>query len=108
MGSITTKEEMEAEIERQHGVTSSFMSGRRKRLQEIDASTKVGHLLIELRNVGFVELQGKDIGDIYSKLDGWLGRTWGARRLLQDIRPYAQGEVRLFLTRFPDGLFHTR
>ena len=48
----------------------------------LDLRTKVPHLLIELRNLGFVEVQGKDTGGIYSRLDDWLRREWRAKLVL--------------------------
>lgn len=41
-------------------------------LQELDQTTRVPHLLIEIRSVGFVEIQGKDTGGIYKRLEAQL------------------------------------
>ena len=34
------------------------------------------HLLIEIRSLGFVEIQGKDTGGVYGKLDQWFKEHW--------------------------------
>ena len=44
--------------------------------KELDQSTQIPHLLIEIRSLGFVELQGKDTGGIYGRLDHWLKEHW--------------------------------
>ena len=37
--------------------------------QDLDQTTRVPHLLIEIRSLGFVEIQGKDTGGIYKRLE---------------------------------------
>ena len=34
------------------------------------------HLLIEIRSLGFVEVQGRDTGGIYERLSDWLVKNW--------------------------------
>lgn len=55
-------------------------------LSELDAQTRVPHLLVEVRSLGFVELQGKNTGGIYEKLGAWLRNTWGAEVLDKDLQ----------------------
>jgi len=55
------------------------------KLKELDASTKIPFILIELRGisngVGFIEICGKDEYGVYRALDEWLLGTWGAKKL---------------------------
>lgn len=50
-------------------------------LAELDQTTRVPHLLIEIRSLGFVEVQGKDTGGIYKRLEAGSSRRqliiWG-------------------------------
>ena len=45
-------------------------------MQDLDQITRVPHLLIEIRSLGFVEIQGKDTGGVYGKLDHWFKEHW--------------------------------
>jgi len=45
-------------------------------VQDLDQITRVPHLLIEIRSLGFVEIQGKDTGGVYGKLDHWFKEHW--------------------------------
>lgn len=61
------------------------MHERLRRLQELDATTKVPFILVELRGLrdghGFVEVCGKDEYGVYAALDEWLLATWGCEKL---------------------------
>jgi hypothetical protein len=35
------------------------------------------HVLLELRDAGYIEVNGQNVGDIYEKLEGYLRKTWG-------------------------------
>jgi len=37
------------------------------------------HMLVELREAGYVEVNGKDVDCIYSKLEQWLKTAWGCK-----------------------------
>jgi len=58
---------------------------RLRKLQELDACTKVPFILVELRGLcdgkGFIEICGKDEYGVYAALDEWLVNTWGCVRL---------------------------
>ena len=43
-------------------------------LAELDQTTRVPHLLLEIRSLGFVEVQGKDTGGIYKRLEARVSR----------------------------------
>ena len=45
-------------------------------MEDLDQNTRVPHLLIEIRSLGFVEIQGKNTGGIYERLDQWLKEHW--------------------------------
>eukprot|EP00440_Ansanella_granifera_P069279 gb/GFBE01075162.1/.p1 GENE.gb/GFBE01075162.1/~~gb/GFBE01075162.1/.p1 ORF type:complete len:921 (+),score=206.60 gb/GFBE01075162.1/:1-2763(+) len=47
-------------------------------VRQMDQRTKVPHLLIELRSLGYIEICGKDIGGIYSKLDNFFKTNFRA------------------------------
>ena len=48
----------------------------KKAMEDLDQNTRVPHLLIEIRSLGFVEIQGKNTGGIYERLDQWLKEHW--------------------------------
>lgn len=54
-------------------------------MQELDQTTRVPHLLIEIRSLGFVEVQGKDTGGIYERLGKWLVENWKVEEKTLDI-----------------------
>lgn len=55
--------------------------------------TVVPHLLVELRNQGFVEIHGKDTGGIYQRLDEWLCTQWRCKKRTKCLREFvADGE----------------
>lgn len=58
---------------------------RLRKLQELDATTKVPFILVELRGLGdgqgFIEICGKDEYGVYAALDEWLVATWGCMKL---------------------------
>ena len=66
--------------------------------QDLDQTTRVPHLLIEIRSLGFVEIQGKDTGGIYKRLEAleffesavhccqeWLKKHWKMVEKKQDV-----------------------
>lgn len=85
MGCGPSREELEHHIQTQAKQNEQDWQHEKTALAVLDAKTRVGHLLLELRNLGFVELQGKDIGGIYERLDEWLKRNWRAKRTTVDI-----------------------
>lgn len=68
------KNQVEAERELERSQHASPM----EILKQFDQRTKVPHLLIELRNVGYIEMCGKNIGGIYDKLDSFFKTYFGA------------------------------
>mmetsp|Transcript_293 Transcript_293/g.877 ORF Transcript_293/g.877 Transcript_293/m.877 type:complete len:873 (-) Transcript_293:185-2803(-) len=58
---------------------------RLRKLQELDAATKVPFVLVELTGEGDgqgeIEICGKDEYGIYEALDGWLKSEWGCTEL---------------------------
>ncbi|CAJ1445964.1 unnamed protein product, partial [Effrenium voratum] len=61
--------------------------------KECDQLTRVPHLLIEIRSLGYVEIQGKDTGGIYQKLDAWLTKHWRAKETTQTIIAQCEEEA---------------
>eukprot|EP00928_Gymnodinium_smaydae_P089147 TRINITY_DN73148_c0_g1_i1.p1 TRINITY_DN73148_c0_g1~~TRINITY_DN73148_c0_g1_i1.p1 ORF type:complete len:927 (-),score=122.21 TRINITY_DN73148_c0_g1_i1:98-2878(-) len=85
MGCGKSKEQIASELadeERRH-VTAH--EAEKEALRDLDQRTRVPHLLVELRNLGFVEIQGKDTGGIYGRLDAWFKETWGLKTMTNDI-----------------------
>lgn len=41
------------------------------------------HLLVELREEGFVEVNGENVGGIHKALSSWLANSWGCKELPQ-------------------------
>mmetsp|Transcript_75871 Transcript_75871/g.180267 ORF Transcript_75871/g.180267 Transcript_75871/m.180267 type:complete len:1130 (+) Transcript_75871:72-3461(+) len=54
--------------------------------QILDQRTKVPHLLIELRSLGYVEICGKDTGGIYARLSEWLEKNWGCKPVTHESK----------------------
>ena len=54
-------------------------------VQDLDQITRVPHLLIEIRSLGFVEIQGKDTGGVYGKLDHWFKEHWHLEDKTRDM-----------------------
>merc|ERR1719424_1469947 len=42
------------------------------------------HIMIELRSVGYIEINGPDTNGVHAVLDGWLRQHWGAERVQAD------------------------
>ena len=76
MGVNNSKEEIEAKVQQHNGKLIQEYKRRRDVLQKLDQQTRVPHLLIEIRSLGFVEVQGKDTGGIYERLSDWLVKNW--------------------------------
>ena len=45
----------------------------------------IGNHKLVTRSLGFVEIQGKDTGGIYHKLEEWLIKNWGAKKKDRDL-----------------------
>jgi len=58
---------------------------RLRKLRELDKSTKIPFILVELRGEGngqgFIEVCGKDEYGVYTHLDEWLTREWSCKKL---------------------------
>jgi hypothetical protein len=69
-------------ISRDHEAT---VLERMRRLCELDKTTKVPFIIVELRGIGnhdgYVAICGKDEYGVYSALDKWLTKTWRCRKL---------------------------
>lgn len=39
------------------------------------------HLLVELKEAGYVQVSGKDVDGIYGQLEKWLGQSWACKNL---------------------------
>ena len=85
MGCGPSREEIVAELEAEDERMRRAYEQRQAALAALDKKTLVPHLLVELRSLGFVEIQGKDTGGVYGKLDAWLRTNWGAAPVTHDI-----------------------
>lgn len=58
---------------------------RLRKLQELDDTTKIPFILVELRGHGhkdgYVEICGKDEYGVYDALDQWLVKSWSCKKL---------------------------
>lgn len=77
MGNNMPLEQIQQQIDAEEQYTKTRFESQMAILRTLDDKTKVPHLLIELRNLGFVEICGKDTGAIYQRLDGWLRNNLG-------------------------------
>eukprot|EP00438_Fugacium_kawagutii_P001714 Skav202856 [mRNA] locus=scaffold2311:209334:211474:+ [translate_table: standard] len=98
MGSMQSKEDVEArlaaaeeDIKQEFELSKQALQDCARELQRIDLDqiTRVPHLLIEIRSLGFVELQGKDTGGIYQRLDQWFKENWKLEDKFLDIQEHA-------------------
>lgn len=60
---------MDANMRQQHEAQTAIIA-------QLDQRTKVPHLLIELRSLGYIEVCGKNIGGIYERLGTWLQQNF--------------------------------
>ena len=86
MGSGTSLEEVQWQHRASEEKKQQEYESLLKSLEAADTGTKVPHLLIELRSLGFVEVQGKDTGGDLRQV-GSLAQenVGGAMRLKQDV-----------------------
>jgi hypothetical protein len=62
-------------------------------LAQHDQRTKLPHLLVELRNLGFIEVCGKDTGGIFERLRGFFqSPPWNGQAVSQCLKPVAAME----------------
>lgn len=76
MGSCQSKEEVEGRLTAAEEDIKQEFELSKQALKDLDQITRVPHLLIEIRSLGFVEIQGKDTGGVYGKLDHWFKEHW--------------------------------
>lgn len=64
---------------------NSIIHKRLQKLCELDATTKIPFIMVELRGNedqdGFIEICGKDEYGVYRALDRWLTSTWSCKKL---------------------------
>lgn len=58
------------------GFREAYSAMDREMIQSNDQRTSMPHLQIQLRNLGFVEVCGKDVSGIYERLTQWLRENW--------------------------------
>lgn len=61
------EEELQASLRAVDARRQAQWQADQELFKALDARTKVPHLLIELRSLGFVEVCGKDAGGIYAR-----------------------------------------
>ncbi|CAE7208797.1 tank-1 [Symbiodinium sp. CCMP2592] len=84
MGGEPSKE-VEGRLARQEEKLKQDFELSKEALRELDQLTRVPHLLLEIRSMGFVEIQGKDTGGIYQRLDQWLKEHWKMQDKQEDL-----------------------
>ncbi|CAE7459342.1 pme-5, partial [Symbiodinium natans] len=94
--SCPTKEEVEAAVAENEETKKQAYETRMEKLKLLDQQTRVPHLLIELRSLGFVEIQGKNTGGIYDKLSNWLKKNWRATDKVMGLVRKASDEQSCF------------
>eukprot|EP00933_Yihiella_yeosuensis_P033814 TRINITY_DN27448_c0_g1_i1.p1 TRINITY_DN27448_c0_g1~~TRINITY_DN27448_c0_g1_i1.p1 ORF type:complete len:984 (-),score=175.77 TRINITY_DN27448_c0_g1_i1:70-3021(-) len=82
--------ELQQQIADRRALERQTVEAQKEILAKLDTRTKIPHLLIELRSVGFIEICGKDIGGIYGKLDRWFKETFRCQDCTQCLVPTAQ------------------
>eukprot|EP00927_Polykrikos_kofoidii_P066406 TRINITY_DN62006_c0_g1_i1.p1 TRINITY_DN62006_c0_g1~~TRINITY_DN62006_c0_g1_i1.p1 ORF type:complete len:1025 (-),score=129.32 TRINITY_DN62006_c0_g1_i1:206-3280(-) len=65
----------------------------KKLMAALDARTEIPHLLVELRSLGYIEICGKDMGGIYSRLEIWMAETWGCQYAQTELKTVADKQV---------------
>lgn len=89
MGAGGSKDELQARLDEQRQQEKARYESQMAIIGQFDQRTKVPHLLIELRNVGFVEICGKDLGGIYQKLDTFFRTQWKATEATHSMQSIA-------------------
>lgn len=89
MGGEASREERAQQLEQMNQQMKQQFEAQREVLKLSDQRTKVPHLLIELRNLGYIEVCGKDIGGIYERLGNWLKQTFRCQPVQLCLRPEA-------------------
>eukprot|EP00929_Paragymnodinium_shiwhaense_P037862 TRINITY_DN2008_c0_g1_i2.p1 TRINITY_DN2008_c0_g1~~TRINITY_DN2008_c0_g1_i2.p1 ORF type:complete len:961 (+),score=141.05 TRINITY_DN2008_c0_g1_i2:71-2953(+) len=78
MGCEQSKADLELQIAQENEKRKQQYAEQMQILQQLDGQTRVPHLLIELRSVGYIEVCGKNIGGIYDRLDEFFRRVFRA------------------------------
>ncbi|OLP89094.1 Poly(ADP-ribose) polymerase pme-5 [Symbiodinium microadriaticum] len=84
MGGEPSKDVQERVARQEEKLKQDFELSK-EALRELDQQTRVPHLLLEIRSMGFVEIQGKDTGGIYQRLDQWLKEHWKMQEKQEDL-----------------------
>mmetsp|Transcript_40343 Transcript_40343/g.94826 ORF Transcript_40343/g.94826 Transcript_40343/m.94826 type:complete len:894 (+) Transcript_40343:102-2783(+) len=92
MGAGQSREQAQDIIDTLDAVLKREWEKSKVSLASIDQRTRVPHLLIEVRSLGFVEIQGKDTGGIYQKLDQWLRQNWRVEKLEMHVQMLVNSE----------------
>mmetsp|Transcript_53912 Transcript_53912/g.128407 ORF Transcript_53912/g.128407 Transcript_53912/m.128407 type:complete len:891 (+) Transcript_53912:55-2727(+) len=92
MGQRQPREEIQAGLEKDEATIKEDWEKSKVAFAAIDHQTRVPHLLIEVRSLGFVEIQGKDTGGIYQKLDQWLQQNWRAETLDMHLQQHVNAQ----------------
>ena len=81
MGDGLSRAQVEEDLARMDAIWRHQHERSGPALAAIDEKTRMSHLLIVLKSMGFVEIQGKDSGGIYQKLDQWLCNNWHVKKV---------------------------
>lgn len=89
MGNEGSKQEIQVRLDAQRQEEKARYESQMAIIGQFDQRTKVPHLLIELRNVGYIEICGKDLGGIYQKLDKFFKGQWRASEATHSMQQVA-------------------
>eukprot|EP00931_Biecheleriopsis_adriatica_P116494 TRINITY_DN92132_c0_g1_i1.p1 TRINITY_DN92132_c0_g1~~TRINITY_DN92132_c0_g1_i1.p1 ORF type:complete len:924 (-),score=158.27 TRINITY_DN92132_c0_g1_i1:133-2904(-) len=92
MGAEGSKEEFQARLDAERTQERQLWEQQMAIVAQQDSRTKVPHLLIELRNLGYIEICGKNIGGIYEKLDEFFRQQFRAQETTHVMRKYPTEE----------------
>jgi len=88
-GKLDRQAQLDAADEQMHQEYDSQM----QLLAQHDQRTKLPHLLIELRSLGFIEVCGKDTGGIFERLRNFFqSPPWNGQNVTQVLKPVATVE----------------
>jgi hypothetical protein len=89
MGGEASREQRQQQLVAQNDQMRQTHESQMAILAQHDQRTKVPHLLIELRSLGYIEVCGKNIGGIYERLSQWLPQTFRCQPAALCFQPQA-------------------
>lgn len=92
MGGEESRMQRQNQLDAQDEQVRSTYEQQMAVINQLDQRTKIPHLLIELRSLGYIEVCGKNTGNIYERLGQWLQKTFRCSPTQMCFQPQASLE----------------